>query len=145
MDPDLGAEDAAAGQPADEVAGAGDDERRDEHADDVAWTKRRNGRSKRKKPMSLPKIGSTTGLAPAGANGTRFSQRRIVCQSPAIEPAIVSATRTATTAMIPRPERGRVRHVAGRDVDGRAAAGVSGSPTAHPARPARPGFAPRPR
>ena len=53
--------------------------------------------------MSLPNTGSTTGLAPAGAYGTRFSQRRIVCQSPAIEPAIVSAMRTATTAMIPRP------------------------------------------
>ena len=53
--------------------------------------------------MSLPKTGSTTGFAPVGAYGTRFSQSRIVCQSPAIEPAIVSAMRTATTAMIPRP------------------------------------------
>ena len=85
--------------------------------------------------MSLPNTGSTTGLAPAGAYGTRFSQRRIVCQSPAIEPAIVSATRTATTAMIPPAQRGRIRNVAGGDVDSRAAAACRVLPRRTPRAP----------
>ena len=37
--------------------------------------------------MSRPKIGSVTAPAPAGSNGTRFSQRRIVSQVAATDAA----------------------------------------------------------
>src|SRR5450756_2291292 len=45
--------------------------------------------------MSRPKTGSTTGAAPAAANGTRLAQRATVSQLPERAPAVPRATSTA--------------------------------------------------
>ena len=53
------------------------------------WTRRRNGSSNRKKLMSLPKIGSVTGVAGSGENGTWWAHSSTVCQAPPTEAPIV--------------------------------------------------------
>ena len=64
--------------------------------------------------MSRPKTGSVTAVAPAGENGTRFTQSRMVSHAAAREPPIVRAIRTDTTTM-PTPAMGvEVGQVVGR-------------------------------
>ncbi len=46
--------------------------------------------------MSFPKIGSVTTPGPSGEKDTRFTHSRTVSQAEASEPAIVTASSTAT-------------------------------------------------